>query len=211
MIKLLRTILCSGVFSIGLLSTANANLEVRLGGRAVYDTDLNITWLADANYAQTSGYDADGKMNWFDANTWASSLNIGGVSGWRLPKADTNCLGGTTCTDSEMGHLYEIELGVHSPNPITESSDPDLALFTNIRLDYYWASEEYSDIPDTAWIFYFHSGHQIPLDKHNHKPAWAVHDGDVALLVPEPETYAMLMAGLGLLGFMSRRRKESIV
>jgi len=25
--------------------------------------------------------------------------------------------------------------------------------------------------------------------------------------VPEPETYAMLMAGLGLLGFMSRRRK----
>ncbi|MBL8500478.1 MAG: FxDxF family PEP-CTERM protein [Nitrosomonas sp.] len=27
--------------------------------------------------------------------------------------------------------------------------------------------------------------------------------------VPEPETYAMLLAGLGLLGFMARRRKES--
>lgn len=25
--------------------------------QAVYDTDLNITWLADANYAQTSGYE----------------------------------------------------------------------------------------------------------------------------------------------------------
>jgi len=29
--------------------------------------------------------------------------------------------------------------------------------------------------------------------------------------IPEPETYAMLLAGLGLLGFMARRRKESIV
>lgn len=27
--------------------------------------------------------------------------------------------------------------------------------------------------------------------------------------VPEPETYAMLLAGLGLMGFMTRRRKES--
>jgi hypothetical protein len=26
--------------------------------------------------------------------------------------------------------------------------------------------------------------------------------------VPEPETYAMLLAGLGLIGFMVRRRKE---
>ena len=29
--------------------------------------------------------------------------------------------------------------------------------------------------------------------------------------VPEPETYVMLLAGLGLLGFMARRRKESAV
>lgn len=29
--------------------------------------------------------------------------------------------------------------------------------------------------------------------------------------IPEPETYAMLLAGLGLLGFIARRRKESAV
>ncbi|HKX53004.1 MAG TPA: FxDxF family PEP-CTERM protein [Nitrosospira sp.] len=28
--------------------------------------------------------------------------------------------------------------------------------------------------------------------------------------VPEPETYAMLLAGLGLMGMMVRRRKEFI-
>jgi len=33
---------------------------------------------------------------------------------------------------------------------------------------------------------------------------------DVALApVPEPETYAMMLGGLGLLGFMARRRKAA--
>lgn len=34
-------------------------------------------------------------------------------------------------------------------------------------------------------------------------------DTNLISVVPEPSTYAMLLAGLGLLGFMARRRKES--
>ena len=47
---------------MGLASTAQADLIDRVF--AVYDTDRNISWLKDANYAQTSGYDTDGLMNW---------------------------------------------------------------------------------------------------------------------------------------------------
>jgi len=39
---------------------------------------------------------------------------------------------------------------------------------------------------------------------------WAVHDGDiVAAAIPEPETYALLLAGLGLMGFVASRSKAN--
>ena len=72
---------------------------------AYYDTDRNITWLADANYAYTSGYTSaanggvdfdasmnpdtkviNGMMGWHAAQNWVSHLNIHGVTGWYLPK-----------------------------------------------------------------------------------------------------------------------------
>lgn len=43
----------------GAASNTSADLVLYEGG-LVYDTDLDITWLQDADYAQTSGYDTDG-------------------------------------------------------------------------------------------------------------------------------------------------------
>jgi len=50
------TALCS----LTLVATVNAaTLQSRLGGLAYYDPDATLTWVADANLAQTSSYDAD--------------------------------------------------------------------------------------------------------------------------------------------------------
>ena len=64
--------------------TAQAALYDR-GGGLIYDDVLNITWLQDANYAKTSGYDSDGRMNWDAAMAWAGQLVYGGYDDWRLP------------------------------------------------------------------------------------------------------------------------------
>ena len=78
---------------LGLVSAGTqAALVSRSGGQAYYDTDTDLTWVADANLAKTSGYDADGQMGWTAAVDWATSLNaqnagLGylGTNNWRLP------------------------------------------------------------------------------------------------------------------------------
>jgi hypothetical protein len=98
-----------------------------------------LMWLKDANYAQTSGYDADGRMTWDEALAWIASLNSSnhlGYNDWRLPAAlpvnatsydlDWSCDGSTdvgyniTSPNSEMSYMYYVELenlGYHAPDP----------------------------------------------------------------------------------------------
>lgn len=207
--KSLTTALCAGIFLLGLVSTANAALESRLDGKAVYDTDLNITWLADANAAANSSF--DGGMFWEDAMAWVALLNVRGITGWRLPSTDPVCLG-DNCNTSEMGHLFYNELGGEAQSSILTSGDPDLALFSNINTqspNYYWSSTLTDFQNQYAIAFSFQLGHQGVSLPHfrNQYFAWPVHDGDVAALIPEPQTYAMLLAGLlAIYGF--RRFKQ---
>jgi len=80
----------AGVLALGLAGSAQAALHDR-GGGLIYDDVLNITWLSDANYAQTSGFDADGRMTWDNAVAWAAGLSYFDAvrnvtySDWRLP------------------------------------------------------------------------------------------------------------------------------
>lgn len=79
------------VVFLGLCGLANATLWDR-GGGLVYDDVLSITWLKDANYARTSGYDGDGSMNWGQVSTWVDNLayydSIRNITwtDWRLPR-----------------------------------------------------------------------------------------------------------------------------
>lgn len=61
--------------------------------QAYYDDVLNITWLADANLANTNafgvtGIDQYGMMAWATANQWITAMNIAsylGLTSWRRP------------------------------------------------------------------------------------------------------------------------------
>ncbi len=220
------TLIASSLIAASLASgTAHAELQGRdLNGsagsfEAYYDTVLDITWLADANYAQTSGYDADGVMTWDAANTWAANLSFtDGVNvydDWRLPttlQPDASCgyqSGGVSfgynCTGSEMGHLFYSELGGAAGQSILTSADPDLAKFTNLQANFYWSATEYAPGSVDAWYFRIASGDQVANPKSNGFYALAVSPGDVAA-VPEAQTYALMLAGLGLIGWRARRR-----
>ena len=206
------------IFGLACVSatTTQAALVDR-GGGLIYDTDFNITWLADANYAMTSGYDPSGLMVWSQAMTWASNLSYGGYTDWRLPttvQPDATCSiqGGVSyglnCTGSAMGHLFYTELGGTANFPISSSPDPDLALFTNVQSDVYWSGTESAADTNLAWVGDFSGGGQFEINKSFSYYAWAVRSGDVAA-VPVPAALWLFGSGLlGLLGVTRARRRR---
>lgn len=201
LMKKIYTLLALLVIFCGLTVSAHATLIDR-GGGMIYDTDLNITWLQDANYAKTSGYDADGGMTWEEAMTWTSNLVYGGYDNWRLPTAlntDVSECIGWNCTGSEMGHLYYIELGNAAGGPLINSGP-----FINLISGAYWSGTETG--PGAADAFWFWEGYSLGSEfKEEHLLAWAVHDGDV-VAVAEPSTLLLICAGLLVFLFFGRKQ-----
>ncbi|MFM8332748.1 MAG: DUF1566 domain-containing protein [Candidatus Methylumidiphilus sp.] len=204
---------CAAVLVIlmSFAASASANLFSRPGGM-VYDSDLNITWLQDGNYAKTSGYDADGLMDWSTAMAWADNLVYGGYSDWRLPTTGTpdascdefnyNCIG------SELGYLFYHDLGVIAHNTATTGNALELAKFVNMQTYVYWSATEYST-SSTAMTFIFGNGYEGLGGEGTEFNAWAVRTGDVAA-VPLPATtwlFGSALASLGVLGSRKSRRK----
>jgi hypothetical protein len=242
------TLIASSLIVAALASgTAHAELQGRNMGanfksfEAYYDTVLDVTWLADANYAQTSGYDADGEMTWSEANAWAANLSFYNpltkqtYNNWRLPTTTdmgaagctnlSNPFSGTDCgynvdpASSEMAYLYFVTLGNQSyftttgeqnsayvgDGAIPGGTPGNVGPFTNFQSSTYWSGTEYAPLPSHAWVFGASFGFQDPKEKTTSLYAWAVSPGDIAA-VPEAQTYALMLAGLGLIGWRARRR-----
>ncbi len=176
----------------------------------IYDDDFDITWVGDGNFAWTTEYDDDGRMNWNDAKTWAGGLTIGGFADWRLPTALNNVSpfgpdSGYDVTGSEMGHLFYEELGGTARNTISSSTDSDLALFPNLQDSLYWTGTELSG--SFAWDFVFSNGIQRAPSKNDGNYGLAVHSGDVAAAVPEPALGLLLgISFVGLVGVGAIRK-----
>lgn len=187
------------------------------GGGLVFDSDRNITWLADANLGAGSAYDDgllanDGLMTWQSAVDWAAHLDYGGFSDWRLPAtplSDATCSippvsFGTNCTGSELGHLYNTELGGTVLSPAGFTPAPGPGPFTNIQADGYWSGTAYD--AGFAYVVNFgFSGQQAADNKTLGYYAWAVHDGDIGAVPGPPAAWLLGTALLGLAGRLRRR------
>lgn len=151
----------------------------------IYEPDRDLTWLMDANYAQTAGRSPDGQLTWDAATAWVRGLSYQGIRGWRLPSALNRdgsgpCVG-SDCIDGEIGHFLTVGQGV--------SGLPQARNFNSLAI--YWTATEAS--ADMAYAFELVGLRQGTLPKNPFVPdasgitvpltgpllTWPVHDGDV--------------------------------
>jgi hypothetical protein len=110
-----------------------------------------------------------------------------------------------------LSHLLVADLGnkpresVLDPTGDTAEQIANLALFSNVQLEFYWSGTEYG-LPGAsdAFTFFGGMGYQRYDDKGSRMYAVAVRPGDVTGSVPEPETLALVAAAL--LGLVAVRR-----
>jgi hypothetical protein len=224
--------------SLGLFAatSVNAALVGVLGGQAINDADLNVTWLADANYAKTSGYSATGMMTWIQAQSWIASMNAEnggaghlGYHDWRLPttlQSDESCGSqqsngvsyGYNCNGSEMGHLFYSELDGVAFSNIATTYNANYSLFSNVQANRYWSVTEYAPNTDSAWSFGFNLGSQDSGNKSRSLYVLAVRPGQIAPVtvlaaaaVPVPVPAAAWIFGSGLLGLAGVARRRLVL
>ncbi len=174
------------IVGINITSNVQAALVSEGGGNVVYDTDLNITWLSNANLAATntfgvSGIGTDGSMNWTTAQSWITAMNTAkylGYSDWRLPTADPACGFNYNCTGSELGNLFYQEFGVTARNSILTGNAAALAKFSNIQNADYWTGTAYEPDPYYVWAFTA-DGQQNGIDNIDSVYVWAMRSGRV--------------------------------
>lgn len=180
----------------------------------------------------------DGLMTVIAADAWASSLNYFDSArnvtwtDWRLPRgvdtglpgcdyaySNTDCGFNVKTQDSggvlnELAYMFYINLDnkayadTAGMSPQSGWGLPNLGPFINLRLEPYWLLVEQRPGASSSWYFDMYYGAQLTGSGGNTLRAWAVRDGDVAS-VPEPDTWAMLLAGLGLI-VAGVRRKEKL-
>ena len=166
------------VAGLGLAGSASATF-ISLGNGTIRDTTTNLVWEQNTNH---------GPFNWAGAVNYANTLPLAG-GGWHLALI------------GELQGLYNdlSAAGVCTGLNCTGS----IGGFTGIQ-PVYWSGTEV--IPGlNARLFLFASGVQLGLSENLQLSAWAVRSGNVAA-VPEPQTVALLLFGLGLLGWRTKRR-----
>lgn len=207
-------------------STASHASLIDRGNGMIYDTATNLTWLQDANYARTSGYDADGLMTWDEAMQWAENLVFGGFDDWRLPISRP--VNGITFDVSGLTYSGSIDVGYNIDSQYSEFASlfnaldaipafdifgynnwpygisSDQPIVNVLPWDAYFTGTRVilpdSGSPNGVFIFGLNNGMQHVSWRNSLRAALAVREGDVLPPTsPIPEPYTPLLMGIGLI------------
>ena len=186
--KLLRTL---GSVAICALALPAQAALIDNGSGLIYDTALNITWAQPDNV----------KSTWDAANSWATGLTVGGVTG-RMP------------TNGEHSSLFTALGGIRSDTRgLLSYGDPALlALFPNLQTgtfiapDYYWASL-YPPNEFGAYVITYYDG-IINVDNNFVASSfrWRVFDDNVSAVPIPATTWLVGSALVGLIGLGKRKK-----
>lgn len=248
--RVIQTALATLLTSIALQTTAfaasvaeladAAQLQVRDVDQdgvadAYYSTALNLTWLADANLAATTGAAPYGLFNKDEADKWAQDASPWGVTGWRLPSIIQNggaldcysylygatadaCAAPVAPGSSELAYLYT-----------SLAASGATSLFQNIQ-NGYWQRDSlqaieingetvFVEMPSAilagmrggrSWHFDWAQGENQLISSASNvgSRVWLVHDGDILSAVPEPSAFAIFALGLVAILLCAHRKQD---
>jgi hypothetical protein len=145
-------------------------LQLSSDGQTVYDPKLDITWLADADLAQSEVFtvgtcvdkgipciNQDGSMSHTTAVAFKDAMNAYnnqtgwlGQTNWELPPDPNECGDSFSCTDTPLGRLFfsKDALGLEQGNPVVPTPDVNVGPFNHLQPYLYWScSGPYTDPP----------------------------------------------------------------
>jgi hypothetical protein len=173
----------AGIDSAPVAPPAGAPLVPAADGQTVYDPNLKVTWLADANLAakQTFGIpniNKNGSMDYATALRWVEAMNnldhgagYRGHNTWQLPTAparDESCARagrhgesfGFNCSGSALGSLYYVSLRLREPETAVRIPANKVGPFNNFQPYLYWSGSPAADPKQGFVSFSFNTGFQ---------------------------------------------------
>lgn len=159
-----------------------------------YDTTLGITILNNWNLGRGT-WSATAAPGSAQALAASAGLTASGLTGWVLPTGDGGAAPGA---QNQYLSIW---------NSVGSTFAGLSGQFDGVQTPRYWSSTAFAPNPFSAWYFATGNGVQIfDVGQTNQFFAVALRLGDVAAAIPEPQTYALMLMGVGAVLLAQRRR-----